>query len=126
MANICEFSMQVNGEHKNIEKFYEALTQKNDIWMWRGAEADIAYEDEAKRAFIDGYCKWSICAALIKNALSMKEQKETGERYWSGIDDVKEFLTLFEACKKYHVNMEVFSEELGERFQEHYKYENGT
>lgn len=33
MANICEFSMQVNGEHKNIEKFYEALTQKNDIWM---------------------------------------------------------------------------------------------
>lgn len=128
MANICSFSMQVKGTRENIEKFFEAMTQAKDVWMGRGSEADIEYEDEDGRAQIDGWCKWSIQSALIDNALSMRKQQMTGEGYWywgDEIQNVKEFITLFEACKKYNVNMEVYSEEPGCCFSEHYKYENG-
>lgn len=129
MANICSFSMQVNGKHENIERFYNALTQNGKIWIGRGSEADIRYEDDDERAFIDGWCKWSIHAALVLDAISMRIQQETGKGDWhwgDGLQNVEKFLTIWEACKEFNVNMEVYSEECGCEFQEHYKYENGN
>ena len=124
MANLCNFQMMVKGSKEGIDKFYDALTQENhECWMGRGAEADIYYEDGV--AEIDGYCKWSIQSALIDNATSMEVQRTTGNGMWGGIEGVKKFLTLFEACERFHVNMEVFSFEPGCCFSEHYKYENG-
>lgn len=126
MANICSFSMCVKGEHTNIEKFHDALTQASkEIWMGRGADADIIYEDEEHIAYIDGICKWSVNAALILDAMSMKKQKNGGEREWCDIDDVKDFVTIFEACEKFHVNMEVFSEETDLGFEEYLRYVDG-
>ena len=127
MANQCDFSMRVNGKHENIEMFFGALTQKDKVWMGRGAVADIEYYDEDNMATIEGWCKWSIQSALIDDAIEMQKQKETGKGRWlpSEINAVDEFLTLFEACQKYHVNMEVYSSEVGCEFQEHFKYENG-
>lgn len=128
MANMCEFKMQVKGTSENIELFFRALTQSNTVWMGRGACADIEYYDKDNMAIITGWCKWSIQSALIDDAISMREQKEEGEGIWcqTEIDKVKEFFTLFEACAKYHVNMEVYSCEVGCEFQEHLKYENGN
>lgn len=126
MANLCDFSMMVKGNRDDIEKFYCALTQATTkVWMGRGAEADIDYEDGY--AYISGWCKWSIVSSLIDNAESMAHQKETGNGYWDEemIGDINEFVTLFGACKKYHLNMEVFSYEPDIGFSEHYKYENG-
>ena len=127
MANICEISMEVRGDHSNIEAFFNALTQEDDVWMGRGADAEIDYDDEGHTATISGWCKWSVQSSLIDDALSMRKQKESKEGFWyqAEIDKVNEFLTLFEACQKYNVNMEVYSSEPGMEFQEHAKYENG-
>lgn len=119
MANICSFQMCVRGNCGDIEKFYDAMCQKGNIYMGRGAEAEIEFESE-DRAFITGWCKWSIQSALIDNAESMRSNPD---RWWWG-DDVDpknlEFITLWEACKKWNIDMEVYSEECGCCFQEHY------
>ena len=125
MANICSFSMCVKGTHENIEKFYNAMCQDGNIYMGRGADAEIQYEDEENRAFIDGWCKWSVQSALIDNAISMR----TEPNMWHFGDNTDastiEFITLWEACARWNIDMEVFSEEPGCAFQEHYKYVGG-
>jgi len=128
MANLCDYVMLVKGKTEGIEKFYKALTQSSsEAWMGRGADADIIYENGGAR--ITGYCKWSIQSALIDGAISMQKQKNNnGEGIWYWGDEVKDvvqFITLFEACEKWGLNMEVFSWEPGCCFSEHYKYENG-
>ena len=129
MANLCDFSMLVKGKKENIEKFYSALTQKTcEAWMGRGADAEINYDDD-ENALISGYCKWSISSSLIDDAVSMEKQRTTGKGRWYWEDEIKNvklFITLYEACERYNVNMEVFSEEPGCCFAEHYKYENGN
>ena len=116
MANICSFSMRVRGNKDNIEKFYNALIQNGMIYMGRGADASIEYDDE-DTANIDGWCKWSVTSALINNAISMREEPNT----WAFDVDpsLLEFITLEEACQRWNVDMEVYSEESGCCFQEH-------
>lgn len=121
MANICGFSMRVRGQKNDIEKFYNAMQQKGNVYMGRGADAEIEYEDEDEYSigWIQGWCKWSVVSALVDNAISMRTEPN---RWYFG-DDVDtskiEFVTLIEACKKYNLDMEVFSEEPGCCFQEH-------
>ena len=118
MANICNFSMCVKGNREDIESFYNALVQEGNVYMGRGAEAEIRYEDST--AFIDGWCKWSVHSALVHNAISMR----TNPEIWAWGEDTDasqlEFLTLFEACREWNLDMEVYSEEPGCEFQEHY------
>ena len=129
MANICSFSMLVNGTHDNIEKFYNAMSQDGDIYMGRGAEAEIKYDDNYDdegndRAFIDGWCKWSVQSALHDNAISMRTKPEM----WAfhNTDPSKlEFITFIEASEKWNLEVEVYSEEPGCEFQEHYIVRNG-
>lgn len=125
MANMCSFSMCVKGKHGNIESFYNALIQEGNVYMGSGADAEINYDDEEGKAFIDGWCKWSVESALIRNAISMRTEPD---KWWfgEGFDMTKiEFVTLWEACEKWSLDMEVYSEECGCCFQEHYVYVNG-
>ena len=126
MANWCEFSMRVKGKLENVESFFNALTQNDTVWIGRGATASIKYVKN-NIAIINGWCKWSIQSALIDNAISMREQDEVGKGIWyqPEINKVREFLTLFDACEKYHVNMELYSRRVEAEFEEHVKYENG-
>ena len=96
MANICCFRMSVKGDKSNISKFTSALTQDGEVWMGRGAEADIDFLSDSE-AEIEGCCKWSIQSALIGDSFSMRRQKETGEGYWGDLDTSKGFISLFEA-----------------------------
>ena len=125
MANICSFSMFVRGEVENIKSFYNAMTQNGNVYMGRGADAEVYIDAEDKIAHINGWCKWSIQSALIDNAESMR----TNPNMWwwgEGVDVSKlEFITLFEACKRWNIDMEVYSEEGGCCFQEHYVVVNG-
>lgn len=116
MANLCSFEMRLRGSHDNIEHFYNAMIQNGDIWMGRGADAEIEFEDE-DCARITGNCKWSIVSALIDNAISMRSGSK---RWYFGAYKPSEFITLWEACKKWSVDMEVYSEEGGCCFQEHF------
>lgn len=134
MANICSFSMMVVGNKKeNLETFLNMLTQNGDVYMGRGANVysheieDVSdnYEKEKYRMQIEGDCKWAIESALIRNAISMREDPD--KWYFGDKTDITKlrFVTLFEACKELDVNMEVFSNEPGCGFEEHILYQDG-
>ena len=124
MANLCSFLMKVRGNKEDILQFYKALTQDGKIWMGRGAGADIEFEDNDFAA-LTGTCKWSIQSAVIDNAISMR----TDSRPWyfgEGLSSKDfEFVTLYEACKRWNLVMEVYSEECGCQFQEHFVCDKG-
>lgn len=125
MANMCYFCMHVKGDPENIKEFYESMSHKSNVYMGRGAWARISYDYDKCTATIDGECKWSVKLALIDNAVSMRKEPEL----WSFGDvenrDNLEFITLYEACKKWGLDMEVYSEENGCKFQEHFQYMDG-
>lgn len=122
MANICSFEMRLRGKRTDIESFYNALTQQGDIWMGRGACGDLEFEDN-DYACIVGYCKWSIVSALIDCAISMKKDPNG---WYFGDHKPSEFITLWEACRKWNLDMEVYSEEGGMGFQEHFICSKGN
>lgn len=129
MANICNFSMIVKGKKENIEQFIDMMEQKGTVWMGRGAVVDFTdmeeVENEKYRCQIDGNTKWSVYSSMISNAISMRtEPNKWG--FGEGVDKTKlSFVTLFEACKQLELDMEVYSEECGCCFQEHYLFIDG-
>ena len=122
MANLCSFSMKVRGDKENIIQFHKALTQEGNIWMGRGADADIIFEENGV-AFMSGTCKWSVISALVDNAISMRTEPE--KWYHPPGEEEHEYITLYEACKRWNLVMEVYSEECGMQFQEHFICDKG-
>lgn len=131
MANLCSFSMIIVGNKKeNIDLFCNIMNQNGTTWMGRGAEASIDNIEEIDgryRAELSGWCKWSVEAAMIDNAISMRNEPEiwSGHGYDSNGNKLR-FITLYEACEELDLDMEVFSEEPGCGFQEHYLFRNGV
>ncbi len=129
MANICNFSMVVKGKKENIEQFIDMMGQKGTVWMGRGAEVDFTDMEEVEngkyRCQIDGDTKWSVVSSMVLNAVSMRENPDM----WFFGDDIDKtklsFVTLFEACEQLNLAMEVYSEEAGNGFQEHYLFDEG-
>jgi hypothetical protein len=123
--------MMVKGKHDDIAKFYNAMSQNGNIYMGRGAEAEIDYDDNYDceghdRATIDGWCKWSIQSALYDNAISMRREPEMWH-FGGDVDKTQlEFITFVEASKRWNLEVEVYSEEPGCCFQEHYIVRNGV
>lgn len=122
MANICSFLMKVRGNKEDIIQFHKALNQEGKIWMGRGADADLEFEDD-DFASLSGWCKWSVVSALIDNAISMRTEPERWHREPG--EEEHEYITLYEACKRWNLAMEVYSEEGGCQFQEHFICDKG-
>ena len=128
MANICNFSMVVKGKKENIEQFTDMMQQKGTVWMGRGAVIDFTDMEELEngkyRCQIDGDTKWSVQSSMIDNAISMRTEPEK----WSfgNTDKTKlTFVTMFEACNQLQLDMEVYSEECGVGFEEHFIFIDG-
>ena len=124
MANICSFLMKVRGNKEDIIQFHKATSQEGKIWMGRGACANLEFEED-DLAELAGTCKWSIQSALIDDAVSMR----TNSRNWyfgEGLTSEDfEFVTLYEACRLWNLVMEVYAEESGCCFQEHFVCDKG-
>lgn len=124
MANMCYFSMKIKGKEENINTFYNMLSQEGNIYIGYGASAEIKIDNN--EAYIDGECRWSVSDALIDDVKSMKNNPKASF-FGDDIDNTKlEFITLFEACEKLNLEMECYSEETGNCFQEHLLYRNNT
>ncbi len=126
MGNICSFGIKVVGEKDNVMKFFDAMEQKNGIYMGRGAEIydiDIT-ENHNNKSLISakafGLCKWSVLSSLINSAISMRTSPEDWTNGKDVISGKIKVLTLCEASKLYNVNVEIFSEECELCFAEHY------
>ena len=129
MANICTFSMVVKGKKENIEQFTDMMQQKGTVLMGRGAVIDFTDMEELEngnyRCQIDGDTKWSVISSMIDNAISMRTEPDK----WNFGDTDKTkltFVTLYEACEQLQLDMEVYSEECGCGFQEHYVFIDGN
>ena len=128
MANICAFSMKVVGEKTNVDSFVSALEQKGKFCMGRGGFINVK-DDFDDGSILYGKVKWSMLSSLIEDAVSMREQKETGEGVWMNIDgfiDNHEFITLPEASKRFDVDVEAYSTEPLHEFAEHILVKKGV
>lgn len=127
MANMCAFSMKVVGEKSNVDQFVSALEQKGKFCMGRGGLIDVK-DDFDGGSILYGDVKWSLLSSLIEDAVSMREQKESGNGLWmnNGFIDNHEFVTLPEASELFKVDVEVYSTEPGLEFAEHILVRKGA
>lgn len=110
MANNCYFRMKVVGMPEHIKELIDMLTKKDkyqDTGLGGIYFCEI-YEGSADEGAVElwGECAWSVATAMIDY----------------GTLDV---ITLPAATEKFGLTVEVYSEELGMGFQEHYLVENG-
>lgn len=111
MPNYCNFNMKIKGRMNDCEIFIKRMTDYNKpLHLWRIFEASV-YNKEGNfdeySVEISGYCAWSIESCCRASG------------YSEGVD-------LLEAnTKELNLKLEVYSEEPGMCFQEHYIYDNG-
>ena len=128
MANLCDFEMVVRGNRKDVETFRNALCQIGTTYMGRGADLmSEEYEDceDGCRAVFRGYTKWSVEASLVRNAVDMRTNPDMWY-FGEGINKEElTFVTIWEACKSLNLDVEIYSEEIGIGFEEHYLFKDG-
>lgn len=114
MANICSFTMEIKGEKEKRTAFINALKHEGPCYIgMKGAHVyniDDEWNENITR--LDGECKWSVLTSLQRLHLNEDGSKE-------------EIISLRKACEKFSLDMELFSEESGMGFQEHFLFKDG-
>lgn len=126
MPNYCNYSMSVVGkQRKNVEEFikimnadynYGTMEFNSDRHMFRVFEAEsdeiVEREDGRFQVGISGYCAWSVRCCMFEDGYYRDLKK----------DYPKEFrgTTLLIESARLGIDIEVYSEESGMCFQEHY------
>lgn len=128
MPNYCNYSMCVKGTKESVEEFikviqadydYGTMEFSHDRHLFRVFEAEYDEVEEVYngiyQVIIKGYCAWSVnCCMLDTSKSSYYKSLKT--------DYPCEFrgTTLPIESKRLNLDIEVFSEEGGMCFQEHY------
>lgn len=129
MPNYCNYSMRVVGKETNVDEFIKIIQTDYhfddngkcsvDRHFWRVFEADVADEDVTdgiKTVTIDGYCAWSVYSCMFDGP----------HTYQGDHSDPKSGgTTLPLESARLHLDIELFSEEMGCEFMEHYLIRNG-
>ena len=117
MPNLCSYLLKVKGSKENCEKFH-AIMEDYDLpkHFWRVFEADIFNEEETEDGYvmeIGGSCAWSVRSCMCKGVFTYaNEHPDNGT-------------SLLEQSLELGLEIEVYSEECGVGFMEHYHYKNG-
>ena len=98
MANCCDYSLKVFGKTENVERF---LKQMKEMYDFEEFDRDTFGGMIEVRG--EGWCKWSVLSAM----------RNAGE------------FDLTEKSAEFSLAIEVFSQEPGCGFQEHYLSEHG-
>lgn len=125
MANTCTFSMSVLGRPEDLNKFIEIMKANYDekekdcpkhMWRTQVLDTEITEVDEDNLAIgnISGECAWSVHSCMRDGAGSYQSNYPNGRG-----------TTLLKESKVLNLVIEVYSEEPGMLFQEHYLYANG-
>lgn len=131
MPNYCNYSMCVVGkQRKNIEEFIEVMnadynysTMEFDYnrHMFRVFEAvnDEIEEryDGSFQTIINGYCAWSVASCMLEHGYYRDVKRDYPDNFRG--------TTLPLESKRLGLDIEVFSEESGMCFQEHYVISGG-
>lgn len=131
MPNYCNYSMCVVGkQRKNVEEFIKVINADYDYGkmefscdrhMFRVFEAECNEIEERDNGtfevIIYGYCAWSVASCMFEGGYYRRFQEEYGSN--------SRGTTLLIESKKLNLDIEVYSEESGMCFQEHYVITNG-
>lgn len=133
MPNICNYSMRVVGKRINIKEFikimkadydYYSMTFSHNCHFFRVFEADADeiedYCDGRSAVTINGDCAWSVYTCMFNNGPRSYYQ----ELKRSYPNDFHGTLLPIES-KRLNLDIEIFSEEGGCAFQEHYIVKQG-
>ena len=126
MPNYCHYTMRVRGSYEAIDEMERRLTDYDHTpHFWRVFEADRV--DEPSRqgdgsadmvAEFDGTCAWSVNACMCDGPLTyagdFSKNPETAPCCTS----------LAKTAEELGIDIEVFSEEPGMGFAEHFLYDN--
>lgn len=111
MANNCLYSMKVIGEKNSIEDFIKMMKWKNEykedgigrVYSCSVYESEDIKDTDKVAYYMEGDCAWSVCAAMI----------ETEQR------------SLINESIRLGLVIEIYSQELGCEFEEHYIINEG-
>lgn len=133
MPNLCSYSMKVKGTPENVQEFIKIIqanySYENGVCvdfktkepierhLWRVFDADI-FDDETENnirvIILTGSCAWSVHSCMC-----------SGRGTYQSDNPNKNGTTLADESKRLNLSIEVFSEEPGMCFMEHYVYVNG-
>jgi len=121
MPNYCNYAMRVKGSHEAIDEMEKRLTDYDHTpHFWRVFEADRTDDvapagDGADMVTeFNGYCAWSVHTCMNEGPAS----------YATDFADQGKSTSLAKTAKDLGLEIEVFSEEPGIGFAEHYLYLN--
>lgn len=133
MPNICNYSMRVKGKKENIEEFikvmkadynYNTMEFTADRHMYRIFEAyletDIEeVDDDVYAVTINGDCAWSVNSCMFDNGFSYygRNKNDYGDKFRGTTVPIE--------SKRLELDIEIFSEETGCCFMEHYIVRKG-
>ena len=118
MANDCIFEMSIYGKEKDADEFFEILNNDYDKrHMFRIFSAYL-YEKEV----IDGIAHLTVAGSCAWNCLICMTEGD-GSYFLSSDDPNK--TSLFIETKRLHLAVELYSEEPGMQFQEHFIFIDG-
>lgn len=131
MPNYCNYSMCVVGkQRKNVEEFikimnadynYGTMEFNSDRHMFRVFEAtcdEIEKRDDGKfQVIINGYCAWSVSSCMLRDGYYGNFKRDYPDNFRGTTLDIE--------SKKLKLDIEVYSDECGMCFQEHYIITNG-
>lgn len=112
MPNLCCYSMKIKGNKENVYEFHKRMRDYDaPNHLWRMFEADVYDEKDNEDGTITidvaGSCAWSIETCCRASG------------YSDGVD-------LLEVnSRDLNLEIEIWSDESGMCFQEHYFYKNG-
>ena len=143
MPNYCNYEMKIKGRKENVDKFasyvkadysYDEIINENndkeavykeltaDKHFYRILEACIIdeeiFENGDSEVIISGYCAWSILSCMTDDFGSYYKKNEELVNHKG--------THLVEATKELDVVVEIFSEEPGMGFMEHYLVDRGN
>lgn len=131
MANDCLYEMKVRGSKEAIQYVIDCLKADYNYSEEKGAthrhffRIFDCYDDEPIKEieegvyekYIFGYCAWSVSTCMSEGGYYGDCKKNH--------PDICMGISLAEVTKDQHCVIEVFSEEEGMCFSEHYIYDNG-
>lgn len=125
MPNYCNYSMCVVGKKESVEEFikvmnagydYGTMEFDYDRHMFRVFEAvNDEIEERADGRFqtiINGYCAWSVSSCMLESGYYGSVKRDYPDNFRG--------TTLPLESERLGIDIEVFSEESGNCFQEHY------
>lgn len=129
MPNYCDFEMKIKGSKKAIERVIKCLnadydygegkpSHKHFFRVFQADKGDLRdNKDGTYTQYVFGYCAWSVSSCMCSGSFTYYDELKK--------DYPDTFMGTTLAEQSEDCTIEVFSEELGMGFSEHYIFKNG-